>query len=50
MQKPTLDIRLMEAIVTLADHLSYTIAATELGMSQSGLTRRIQEAERRLNR
>lgn len=50
MQKPTLDIPLMEAIVTLADELSYTNAAKILDMSQSGLSRRIQVAERRLNR
>jgi len=50
MQKPTLELRHFNAIVTLAEELSYTKAARRLGMSQSGLSRSIQDAERRLNR
>ncbi len=50
MQKPTLELRHFIAIVTLAEELSYTKAARRLGMSQSGLSRLIQDAERRLNR
>jgi DNA-binding transcriptional LysR family regulator len=50
MQKPTLELRHFNAILTLAEELSYTKAARRLGMSQSGLSRSIQDAERRLNR
>ncbi len=50
MQRPTLELRHFNAIVTLAEELSYTKAARRLGMSQSGLSRSIQDAERRLNR
>jgi DNA-binding transcriptional LysR family regulator len=50
MQKPTLELRHFIAIVMLAEELSYTKAARRLGMSQSGLSRLIQDAERRLNR
>ena len=50
MQRPILELRHFNAIVTLAEELSYTKAARRLGMSQSGLSRSIQDAERRLNR
>jgi DNA-binding transcriptional LysR family regulator len=50
MQRPILELRHFNAIVTLAEELSYTKAARRLGMSQSGLSRCIQDAERRLNR
>jgi len=49
-QKPTLELRHFIAIVTLAEELSYTKAARRLAMSQLGLSRLIQDAERRLNR
>jgi DNA-binding transcriptional LysR family regulator len=49
-QRPILELRHFNAIVTLAEELSYTKAARRLGMSQSGLSRSIQDAERRLNR
>jgi len=50
MQRPILELRHFNAIVTLAEELNYTKAAHRLGMSQSGLSRSIQDAERRLNR
>ena len=50
MQKPLLEIRHFAAIVTLSEELSYTQAAIRLHMSQSGLSRLIQDAERRLDR
>lgn len=50
MQRPILELRHFNAIVTLAEELNYTKAAQRLGMSQSGLSRSIQDAERRLNR
>jgi DNA-binding transcriptional LysR family regulator len=50
MQKPLLEIRHFTSIVVLAEELSYTKAAKRLGISQTGLTRRIQDAERRLGR
>ncbi len=50
MQNPLLEIRHLKAIVILAEALSYTRAARRLGISQPGLTRRIQDAERRLDR
>jgi DNA-binding transcriptional LysR family regulator len=50
MQNPLLEIRHLKAVVILAEALSYTRAARRLGISQPGLTRRIQDAERRLDR
>lgn len=50
MQRPILELRHFNAIITLAEELSYTKAARRLKMSQSGLSRSIQDAERRLNR
>ena len=50
MQRPILELRHLNAIVTLAEELNYTKAARRLGMSQSGLSRCIQDAERRLDR
>jgi DNA-binding transcriptional LysR family regulator len=50
MQKPLLELRHLNAIVILSEELSYTQAAIRLGMSQSGLSRLIQDAERRLDR
>lgn len=50
MHKHMLEIRHLNAIVILSEELSYTQAAIRLGMSQSGLSRLIQDAERRLNR
>jgi DNA-binding transcriptional LysR family regulator len=50
MQKPVLEIRHFNSIVVLAEELSYTKAAKKLGISQTGLTRRIQDAEKRLGR
>jgi len=50
MQKPLLEIRHLKAIIILSEELNYTQAAIRLGMSQSGLSRLIQDAERRLGR
>lgn len=50
MQKPLLEIRHLNAILILSEELNYTQAAIRLGMSQSGLSRLIQDAERRLDR
>ena len=50
MQKPLLEIRHLNAIIILSEELNYTQAAIRLGMSQSGLSRLIQDAERRLGR
>jgi DNA-binding transcriptional LysR family regulator len=50
MQKPLLEIRHLNAIIILSEELNYTQAAIRLDMSQSGLSRLIQDAERRLER
>jgi DNA-binding transcriptional LysR family regulator len=50
MQKPLLEIRHFNSIVVLAEELNYSNAAIRLGISQTGLTRRIQDAEKRLGR
>jgi DNA-binding transcriptional LysR family regulator len=43
------EIRYLTAVVTLAEELNYTRAATRLRMSQSGLSRRIQDIELKLD-
>ena len=48
MQRLGLEIRHYEAILALAEELSYTRAARRIGITQPGLTRRIQDAEHRL--
>jgi DNA-binding transcriptional LysR family regulator len=44
-----LEIRYLTAVVILAEELNYTRAATRLRMSQSGLSRRIQDVELKLD-
>jgi DNA-binding transcriptional LysR family regulator len=44
-----LEIRYLSAVVILAEELNYTRAATRLRMSQSGLSRRIQDVELKLD-
>ena len=44
-----LDIRYLTAVVALAEELNYTRAAKRLRMSQSGLSRRIQNVEFKLD-
>ena len=41
------DVRSLEAIVTLSEELSFTHAAERLGMSQSGLSRLVSSLEHR---
>lgn len=48
MQRAGLEIRHYEAILALAEELSYTRAARRIGITQPGLTWRIQDAEHRL--
>jgi DNA-binding transcriptional LysR family regulator len=45
----TIEIRYLIAVVTLAEELNYTRAARRLRMSQSGLSRRIQDIELKLD-
>ena len=45
----TIEIRYLTAVVTLAEELNYTRAARRLRMSQSGLSRRIQDIELKLD-
>ncbi len=44
----TIDIRLLQAAVTLADELSFSRAAERLGITQPALTKQVQELEERL--
>lgn len=43
-----LGVHHLRAIVAVADHRSFTLAATHLGVAQSSLSRTVLEAERRL--
>jgi DNA-binding transcriptional LysR family regulator len=45
----TIEIRYLTAVVTLAEELNYTRAARRLHMSQSGLSRCIQDIEHKLD-
>ncbi len=42
-----IEVRLLLAIVTLAEELSFTRAAKRLGITQSGLSRRVSTLETR---
>lgn len=42
-----IDVRLLAAIVMLSEELNFTRAAKRLGITQSGLSRRVQALEKK---